>query len=256
MSPLTSIEATFPPKHTLNQQTHAFHSYNSFHPRHIKQSIIYSQFLRYKRICSNDECFLNDATKLRKYFLARQCPFSDILHYFNKVKQIDRLKLLSRTPKQQPKNICLIIKFSPRIHNFIQSIKSNYRTLKDDGKVGCFFVQPPTYASKQPPNLRQLLIRNTITDDEPECNKPCVKHRCKACKHINNATNVLINHKKVKPGNFISDSANVVYLIHSKECPEAQYIGETGRYFRYRFINHTHYQTEEDSSSAIALQCR
>ena len=35
--------------------THSFLSYNSFHPRHIKQSIIYSQFLRYKRICYNEK---------------------------------------------------------------------------------------------------------------------------------------------------------------------------------------------------------
>ena len=91
-----------------------------------------------------------------------------------------------------------------------------------------------------PNNLQNLLIRNTITDNEPECNKPCGKHRCKVCKHINTATNVLINHKKVKPGNHNCDSAKVVYLIHCKKCPEALYIGETGGNFRYRFNNHTH----------------
>ena len=91
-----------------------------------------------------------------------------------------------------------------------------------------------------PNNLRQLLIRNTITDDEPECNKPCGKHVCKVCKHINTATKVFINHKTVKPGNYNCDSANVVYLIHCQKCPEAQYIGETGEYLRYRFNNHTH----------------
>ena len=93
--------------------------------------------------------------------------------------------------------------------------------MKDDGKIGGIFVQPPIYASKQPPNLRNLLIRNTITDNEPECNKPCGKHRCKVCKHIKTATNVLINHKTVKPGNHNCDSANVVYLIHCQKCPEA-----------------------------------
>ena len=36
--------------YTRPSDTHAFLSYNSFHPRHIKQSIIYSQFLRYRRI--------------------------------------------------------------------------------------------------------------------------------------------------------------------------------------------------------------
>ena len=94
--------------------------------------------------------------------------------------------------------------------------------------------------TKQPPNLRHLLIRNTITDNEPKCNKPCGKHRCKVCKHINTATNVLINHKTVKPVNDNCDSTTVVYLIHCQECPEALYIGETGGNLRYRFNNHTH----------------
>ena len=59
-------------------------------------------------------------------------------------------------------------------------------------------------------------------------------------KHINTATNAYINHKTVKPDNYNCDSANVVYFIHCQTCPEAQYIGETGGIFRYRFINHAH----------------
>ena len=133
--------------YTKSTDTHAFLSYNSFHPIHIKQSIIYSQFQRSKRICSNDDIFLNDAAKLFKYFLARKYPFSDILHYFNKVKQIDRHKLLSHTPMQQYKYISLINIFSPKIDLFIQSIKSNYRILKHDGKIGGIFVQPPIYVT-------------------------------------------------------------------------------------------------------------
>ena len=88
--------------------------------------------------------------------------------------------------------------------------------MKDYGKTGGMFVQPPLYASKQPPSLRQILIRNTITDDELEFYKPCGKHRCKVCKHINTATNVFITHKTVKPGNHNCDSAIAVYLIHCK----------------------------------------
>ena len=147
----------FPPKHILSQQTHTHIFHTTVSTQDILNNLLSSQFLCYKRICSNDKSFLNDATKLLKYFLARQYPFFDILHYFNKVKQIDRLKLLSHTPKQQHKNIFLITKFSPKIELFIQNIKSNYSILKDDGKIGGIFVQPPIYASKQPPNLRHLL---------------------------------------------------------------------------------------------------
>ena len=77
-------------------------------------------------LTSNDEIFLSDATKLYKYMLARQCPFPDILHDLGKVTQIDWHTLLSHTPKQQNKNICLITKFSPKIDHFIHGIKSNF----------------------------------------------------------------------------------------------------------------------------------
>ena len=69
-----------------------------------------------------------------------------------------------------------------------------------------------------------------------------------ACKHIDTATNVFINRNTVKPGNYNCDSANVVYLIHCQKCQEAQYIGETCGNFRYRFNNHTLYQTEKAPS--------
>ena len=121
--------------YTKSTDAQEFLSYNCFYPKHIKQSIIYGQFLCYRRICSIDGIFLNHATKLSKYFLARQCKFSDILHSFNKVEQIDRHKLLSHTPKQLNKNICLIIKFSTNIDHFIQSIKSKYHILRDDEKI-------------------------------------------------------------------------------------------------------------------------
>ena len=210
--------------YTKSTDTHAFLSYNSFHSRHIKQSIIYSQFTRYKRISSNDDIFLNDATKLFKYFLARQYPFSNILHHFNKVKDIDRHKLLLHTPKQQHSNICLITKFSPKIDIFIQSTKSNYSILKNDGKIGGIFVQPPIYACKQPPNLRNLLIRNTITDDEPECNKPCGKNRCKVCTHINTATNVLITRQLSQA--IIAVILLMLYILFIAKNAQKHYILE------------------------------
>ena len=45
--------------------------------------------------------------------------------------------------------------FSRKTDQFIQSIKSNYHILKDDGDIVNIFAQLPKYASEQPPNLRQ-----------------------------------------------------------------------------------------------------
>ena len=144
-------------------------------------------------------------------FLARQYPFSNILHDINKVNRIDRPNLLSLSMKQHNINICLITEFSPEVNHFIQSIKPCHHISKDDRKIGGIFVQPAAYASKQPPNLRQFLVMNTITDDEPQSNNPCGKRRCEVCKHINTAIEIYVNHKT--PGSYGCNSADIVYLI-------------------------------------------
>ena len=50
---------------------------------------------------------------------------------------------------------------------------------------------------------------------------------------------VFINPKQLSQA-IITVILLTLYLIHCQKCPEAQYIGETGGSFRYRFNNHTH----------------
>ena len=85
-------------------------------------------------------------------------------------------------------------------------------------ETGDIFAQPSVCASKQPTNLHQPPIRNTITDDEPECNKACGEHKYKFCKHINTATKEYINHNTVTSGYYNWDSTNVVYLINCQNA--------------------------------------
>ena len=63
---------------TKSTDTHTFLSYNSFHPRHIKQSIIYSQFQSYRRNCCNDEMSLVNIVHLRVFFL----KYNLIIHHY------------------------------------------------------------------------------------------------------------------------------------------------------------------------------
>ena len=134
-----------------------------------------------------------------KYFLARQCPFSDILHNFIKVKQNDRHKLLSKIPKQQVIDICLITKFCPKIDHFNQTIKSNYHIqieMKEGLEVSFLNIQYtlpnklPTFVSFYAGIL--LLMVNL--------NAPIrVANVFKICKHTNTATKDFIHHKTINP---------------------------------------------------------
>lgn len=46
---------------------HSYLHYRSFHPTHIKKSIVYSQLLRYKRIYSDHSDFVQESTNLFYY---------------------------------------------------------------------------------------------------------------------------------------------------------------------------------------------
>ena len=51
--------------------THAYLLYSSFHPRSLLKSIPYSQYLRIRRLCSDDSDFIDQCTTYATYFRAR-----------------------------------------------------------------------------------------------------------------------------------------------------------------------------------------
>ena len=57
--------------HYKEIDTHNYLHYTSFHPRHCKQAIPYSQFLRLRRICSNNADFSEKAEEMLTFFKQR-----------------------------------------------------------------------------------------------------------------------------------------------------------------------------------------
>ena len=58
--------------YTKSTDRHGYLHYKSFHPIHIKKSIVYSQFIRYKRICSDKFAFEYQASNI---FSKQRLPF-------------------------------------------------------------------------------------------------------------------------------------------------------------------------------------
>ena len=79
--------------------------YTSCHPVHIKDSIIYSLFLRYKRICTRNTDVIEHSKGLTTHLLDKAYPIKVIIEQWNKVTKIPRTELLKQ--KQQASNNCL-----------------------------------------------------------------------------------------------------------------------------------------------------
>ena len=65
---------------------HQYLDYSSSHPNHIKHSIVYSQSLRGRRLCSHESDFLKHCTKMKSWFLKRGYPENMIDEEVKKVK--------------------------------------------------------------------------------------------------------------------------------------------------------------------------
>ena len=75
--------------------SHSYLLYSSSHPNHTKQSIPFSQFLRLRHLCSEDEDFQSKNLEMREFFLQRGYPTSILDTAFSKASQILRSQTLS-----------------------------------------------------------------------------------------------------------------------------------------------------------------
>ncbi|OCT72397.1 hypothetical protein XELAEV_18035377mg, partial [Xenopus laevis] len=93
-----------------------------FHPHHIKKSIVFSQALRYNRICSN----LDDRNKylhsLRKSFVNQGYHLQVIDDQIHRATQIPRDTLLDYKEKTENKRVPIVVTYNPQL-NIIRKIK-------------------------------------------------------------------------------------------------------------------------------------
>ena len=75
--------------------SHSHLLYSSSHPNHTKQSIPFSQFLRLRHLCSEDEDFQSKNLEMREFFLQLGYPTSILDTVFSKASQILRSETLS-----------------------------------------------------------------------------------------------------------------------------------------------------------------
>ena len=112
-------------------------------------------------------------------------------------------------------------------------------------------------AYKRPPNIKEKLIRAKvpkINPHKPRRNLPGMKKclNCSVCPFVSVGKTVksTANNTKVDINTSVSCTTNnVVYLIGCKKCTQ-QYIGETERTVKERFLEHKGYVTTRTMSKA------
>ena len=93
--------------HYKPTDSHSYLLYSSSHPSHVKNSIPYSQFLRLRRLCSEDSDFSLKSEEMCEFFDKRGYPASVVEAGHHRAQQIDRQSALQTSQKENSTRIAL-----------------------------------------------------------------------------------------------------------------------------------------------------
>ena len=229
--------------------THQYLHKKSCHPWHTKKAIPFSQALRIRRICSDENIFKSRLAELKGWFKGRGYEESFIQQQIDRVRGLDREALVITRDKEEDQGregrVPLVTTYHPALSSIMgvaQRLHPMLVTSEEHRKV---FPEPPFIAFRRCKNLKDILVRSKLYSgdsgayDRRGCT-PCDKSRCQVCKVMCN-TNIFKSHVTNKEYSinfsFNCDSSNVVYLLECNVCG-VQYVGSTCTPFRTRFNNY------------------
>ena len=218
--------------------SHNYLLYSSSHPQHTLNSIPFSQFLRLRRLCSDDRDFESKCEEMRSFFVHRGYPQSLISAALAKVSNISRASALTPKTATSSNRVPFAYTFHPTNNPLKSIVRRNFNLLESDTRTAQIFDEPPLFSCKRARNLRSFLVKSTLPSDKEPGTFRCGRSRCNTCAFICSQTSVSgpkSSHKITD--HFTCLSTNVIYCIRCKLCNQL-YVGETGRRLGDRIREH------------------
>ena len=135
---------------------HQYLHCGSYHPDHIKRSIVFSQTLQLKRICSEKNDLNVHVEDFKIWFRKRGYP-----DYLIK-EQVERVLRVTRSDQNNSKKVSLVLTYNPAFKNLSQVIRKNLQLLYADEQVKKVFSPAPFVSFRSTRNLESYLVRSKI----------------------------------------------------------------------------------------------
>ena len=148
--------------HYKPTDSHSYLLYSSSRPSHVKNSIPYSQFLRLRRLCSDDSDFSSKSEEMCQFFEKRGYPVSVVKAGHHRAQQFDRQSSLQTSQKDKNDRIPFTLTFHPHNHAVKSIILSNFKLLQNDPETGRIFSQPLLISFKRDKNVGNFLVRSAL----------------------------------------------------------------------------------------------
>ena len=237
--------------HYKPTDSHSYLLYSSSHPSHVKNSIRYSlsQFLRLRRLCSEDSDFSLKSEEMCEFFDKRGYPAPVVETGHHRAQQIDWQSARQTSQKENNNRIPFTLTFHSHNHAVKSIILKDFKLLQNDPDTGRIFSQPPFISFKRDKNIGNFLVRSAFQTSEQPGTFKCARARWKTCPFICNVEKLSGPKRSIKiTDHFSCTSANVIYCITCTLCKKL-YIGETDRRLGDRFREHLR-DVEKDDKNA------
>lgn len=204
--------------------THALLFKSSFHPAHTYKGLIKSQLIRFRRICSREDDFLEAVrvlfTVLRRRGYARSF-LRDCLKTFQVQKEPDPTKIIP-----------LVTTFSKMSTIMNNRLKTNFQDIIGGQKI--LDNHKIISAYRRNKNLKDLLVHARLKPIQQRVDKNKLISNFCTLPYVKNRINKNIFRIRQR---FNPRSNNCIYMIFCVKCG-AQYIGETKNSISVRMYQH------------------
>ena len=239
--------------HYKPTDSHSYLLHSLSHPAHVMNSIPYSQFLRLRRLCSDDTDFSEKAEEMCQFFKTRGYPYPVIHNSKHRAQSVHPQSAPLSSHNELEGRIPLTLTFHP--HNI--SVKNNLNKFPVTSARSHHcrdFAQPLLISYKRDKNLSNFLVKSTLKSDHQPGTFKCARVRCRTCPFISNANKISGPKRTVAiTDHFSCISINLIYCITCTLCKKV-YIGETGRKLGDRFREHLRDNeiNDKDASKPVA----
>ena len=218
--------------------SHSYLLYSSSHPKHTLNAIPFSQFLRLRRLCSDDLDFSSKCSEMRSFFLNRNYPAHVIDNAIRKVSTIDRATALAPSSRTSNSRIPFTLTYHPFNNSIKPIINRNFSFLETDSITSNIFNERPLFSFKRDRNLRSFLVKGAFHSVKEPGTFRCSRPICSTCPYIVSHTHITGPKSSLKIiDHFNCITSNVVYCIKYSRC-NLLYIGETGHRLGDRIREH------------------
>ncbi|XP_078583735.1 uncharacterized protein LOC144866254 [Branchiostoma floridae x Branchiostoma japonicum] len=246
--------------YTKPTDKHQYLLRNSSHPTHCKRGIPFGQFLRVRRICSDEPKYRERAQQLKGFFQKRGYEDALLDEAAQRALHRPREELLRgqkkkrATPQDRP---VLVTTYNPHLPPVNNILRKYWNILQLSPRTRELFKDPPLVAYRRNKNLKDTLVRaqipkennNFITKNIPSGSYPCGR-KCLTCTYVKKSKAFHSHQTSIRytiRAHITCRTRNIIYMIQCKKCG-IQYVGETGQTLANRMNGHrSSIKTDKDT---------